>query len=353
MTPDNEADAPDLPKPKILVVDDTPANLVAMRRLLSRVHAELIEASSGNDALAACLDHDFALILLDVNMPEMDGFEVASLLAEEEGSRDTPIIFVTAAYADELHRIQGYNSGAIDYISKPINDIILLSKVRIFLELYENRIRIQSMAEKLFERSRLLDQEITKRESAESQVLHLAMHDPLTGLANRRLLSDRLHGSLERARRRHQPFAVLYIDIDGFKQVNDNHGHKAGDKLLLAISDRLKAGVRALDTVSRLGGDEFALILEEPASASDALLSAERLCSALNQPFELMIDEETARIRVTVGASIGLAMYPDDADDPDLLLQRADDAMYNAKRAGKNRCVMACDSQTDSSSSNE
>ena len=122
--------------PKILVVDDTPANLLVMRRLLAKIEVQLVEAASGAAALSACLDHDFALILLDVNMPEMDGFEVASLLQEEITTRQTPIIFVTAAYGDDLHRLKGYNSGAVDYIAKPINDQILLSKVRVFLDLY-------------------------------------------------------------------------------------------------------------------------------------------------------------------------------------------------------------------------
>ena len=118
---------------KILIVDDTYANLVAMRRLLAHCGAQIVEARSGNEALALCLDHEFALILLDVNMPDMDGFEVAALLGESEQLRDTPIIFVTAAYADDLNRLKGYRSGAVDYIAKPINDAILQSKVRVFL----------------------------------------------------------------------------------------------------------------------------------------------------------------------------------------------------------------------------
>lgn len=348
MTTDNQTDVPAVTTPKILVVDDTPANLVAMRRLLARVDAELIETTSGNDALAACLDHDFAVILLDVNMPEMDGFEVAGLLAEEEGTRNTPIIFVTAAYADDLHRLKGYSAGAVDYIAKPINDTILLSKVRVFLELYNNRSRIQAMAESLYERSRVLQQEIAQRQEAEAQVRHLAMHDALTGLPNRLLLMDRLEGAIERAKRRQQPFGLVFVDIDGFKPVNDTHGHQVGDALLCAIADRLKAGVRALDTVSRLGGDEFALILEEPADANDALHSAERLCEALNQPFDLRPLDSQVSITVRVGGSIGVAMFPSDGETPDDLLRCADQAMYSAKRGGRNRCLLASQVPADS-----
>ncbi len=142
-TIDSPASAPSPPPPpKILIVDDHAPNRLALRRLLAKAGAELIEAGSGNDALAACLDHRFALILLDVNMPEMDGFEVANLLSEDEMSRDTPIIFISAAY-DDLHRLKGYGSGAVDYIAKPVNDVILRSKVAVFLYLYQRKVELQ------------------------------------------------------------------------------------------------------------------------------------------------------------------------------------------------------------------
>jgi len=125
--------------PKILVVDDTPANLVAMRVLLKKVDAQVFEASSGNAALAMTLSHDFALVLLDVQMPEMDGYEVAEFLNNEDNTRNIAVIFVTAVFRDEAHRMKGYDTGAIDYIEKPINSKILLSKVNILLELWVKR----------------------------------------------------------------------------------------------------------------------------------------------------------------------------------------------------------------------
>ena len=137
--PPPEAALPELPAPKILVVDDIPANLVAMRHLLRGLGAEVVEAGSGNAALAATLDHEFALILLDVQMPDIDGFEVASLLADDARTRQTPIIFVTAAHRDDLNRIKGYHHGAVDYIAKPVDDLILRSKVRVFLELHDSK----------------------------------------------------------------------------------------------------------------------------------------------------------------------------------------------------------------------
>lgn len=327
--------------PKILVVDDTAANLVAMRRLLAHSGAQIFEARSGNEALALCLDQHFALILLDVNMPDMDGFEVAALLGETEQLRETPIIFVTAAYANDLHRLKGYRSGAVDYIAKPVNDVILQSKVRVFLELYAARVELQQAMAALSDRNQQLTIEIAERQRVEALVRHQASHDTLTGLPNRMLFHDRLHVAIQRASRHHGQFALACIDIDGFKGVNDEHGHPAGDALLQEIAARLSARLRGNDTVARLGGDEFALILEDIEDPQVALQLCQDLCTTLGRPYMLMISPHPIDVRIS--ASIGLAMHRQDerigADEQ--LIQSADRAMYEAKRGGKNRCMLA------------
>ncbi|MBB5360737.1 diguanylate cyclase (GGDEF)-like protein [Rhodanobacter sp. ANJX3] len=327
--------------PKILVVDDTTANLVAMRRLLARCGAEIFEANSGNAALALCLDHQFALILLDVNMPDMDGFEVAALLGETEQLRETPIIFVTAAYADDLSRLKGYRSGAVDYVAKPINDVILQSKVRVFLELYAARAELEQALTSLSERNQQLTVEIAERKRIEAMVRHQASHDTLTGLPNRMLFHDRLRGSIQRAQRQRGGFALACIDIDGFKNVNDEHGHPAGDVLLQEIAARLQRQLRSNDTVARLGGDEFALILEDIDDPRLAMQLCQSLCDALAEPYAFSIGE--TQITARVGASIGVAPYlhTDRQNADEQLIQAADRAMYEAKRAGKSRCVLA------------
>lgn len=326
---------------KILAVDDTPANLVAMRRLLAGSGAQLFEARSGNEALALCLDHEFALILLDVNMPDMDGFEVAGLLGEAEQLRDTPIIFVTAAYADDLNRLKGYRSGAVDYIAKPINDVILQSKVRVFLELYAARARLQQTLAELAERNQQLIQEVAERELIETMVRHQASHDMLTGLPNRMLFHDRLHLAIQRSNRHHGRFALGCIDIDGFKGVNDEYGHPAGDALLQEIAARLIGHLRGNDTVARLGGDEFALILEDIEGPQQALQLCGKLRTALAEPYLLTVNGRSLEVRI--GASIGIAPYlpGEQADAYEKLIHAADHAMYEAKRGGKNRCVLA------------
>ncbi|MET0330406.1 MAG: diguanylate cyclase [Dyella sp.] len=329
-------------QPKILIVDDMPANLVAMRRLLSGSGAQLLEASSGNEALALCLDHHFALILLDVNMPDMDGFEVAALLGEAEQLRETPIIFVTAAYADDLNRLKGYRFGAVDYIAKPINDVILQSKVRIFLELYSARAHLQIALDELSLRNDQLTLEIAERQRIEAQVRHQATHDMLTGLPNRTLFHERLQAAITGAPQHGTPFALAYVDIDGFKAVNDTHGHPIGDLLLQHIAGRLRMALRPADTVARLGGDEFALIVENTADRDALHLRCQQLVDELAQPYALQWGAHS--LTVSVSASVGVALWPTahggDNDD-EALIHRADNALYQAKRAGKNRCVMA------------
>jgi len=326
-------------RPKILVVDDTHANLVAMRVLLADCGAELLEASSGNQALAMCLDHEFALILLDVNMPDMDGFEVASLLGESGQLQETPIIFVTAAYADDLHRLKGYRFGAVDYIAKPVNDAILQSKVRVFLELYEARAQLRATLDELSERNRQLGIEMAERERVEAQIRHQATHDMLTGLPNRVLFHDRLRTAMQRAPRHGSAFALVLLDIDGFKGVNDQHGHPAGDDLLRAIAGRLNAALRASDTVARLGGDEFALVLEDVSDVDGLLHRCRELGGELAAPYPL--EGRRGPFIAQVSASQGIALWAGDARNDEDLIQAADRALYKAKEDGKNRCVMA------------
>ncbi|GLQ47980.1 diguanylate cyclase response regulator [Dyella lipolytica] len=325
--------------PKILVVDDTRANLVAMRRLLADCGAELVEASSGNEALSLCLDQRFALILLDVNMPDMDGFEVAALLAEAEQLHDTPVIFVTAAYADDLNRLKGYRSGAVDYIAKPINDAILQSKVRVFLELNAARMQLQQAMEELSARNQQLQVEIAERQRIEAKVRHQATHDMLTGLPNRVLFHDRLRAAMQRSTRHDSRFALALVDIDGFKAVNDTYGHPAGDALLQAISSRLSGHVRTNDTVARLGGDEFALIFEDVTGVPPLLERCQEMCRMLAQPYSL--SGQRGDFIAHVSASIGIALWHDGIDSDEQLIQAADRALYEAKEKGKNRCVLS------------
>ncbi|MGZ5008846.1 MAG: diguanylate cyclase domain-containing protein, partial [Methylobacter sp.] len=556
-----------LEKPKILVVDDNLPNLIAMRKLLGRLNCEVLQASSGNEALALCVNYDFALILLDVDMPGMDGYEAARLLKEEPITQQIPIIFVTAAFEDQEHRLLGYKTGAVDYIQKPVDDLVLLSKAAIFLDLYNNRqiarrellrsetLRIASAENEARFREALADapipimlraedgevvllnrmwteltghsiydiptvgdwivkaygedkleqmqaifeqqfaqdnwsamgehdirsaddncltwdirsgplaplpdgrrlaitmavdvtarkrteeemrlaslvfrnssegmtvtdadgtiisinpafsrltgytpdeaigknprilksgrhdlafyqamwrdlnslghwegeiwnrhknggiyaerltintiynedgsahrrvaqfSDITQKKASEELIWQQANFDPLTGLPNRSMFHDRLDQEMKKARRSNSPLALLFLDLDEFKAVNDTLGHDMGDILLKQASQRLRDCVRESDTVARLGGDEFTVILTDLGEQYSAELVAKVILLKLVEPFSL--DGKLVHISV----SIGITLYPEDATTLDELLKNADQAMYAAKDQGRN-----------------
>ena len=174
--------------------------------------------------------------------------------------------------------------------------------------------------------------DISEQKKHQAQVEHIAFHDALTGLPNRLLVSDRLNQALVHADRTEKMLAVCYLDLDGFKPVNDKFGHEAGDKLLIEIAHRMELAVRGNDTVGRLGGDEFVLILNELENEDECQIILQRVIESINEPIEL-----SKQIEVKVGASVGVTIYPNDTDAADILLRHADHAMYQAKRFGRNR----------------
>ena len=173
--------------------------------------------------------------------------------------------------------------------------------------------------------------DITERKAAEQKIVHLAHHDYLTGLPNRALFLDRLEQAIAHARRAGCKVALLFLDLDGFKRVNDELGHDVGDMLLQEVARRLADIVRASDTVARVGGDEFTLILDKVAAQEFASQVAGKIIDALSEPFDM----EGGQCQV--GGSIGISIFPDDSEDPGTLLKQSDEAMYLAKQRGKNR----------------
>jgi diguanylate cyclase (GGDEF)-like protein len=227
----------------------------------------------------------------------------------------------------------------VDYIGKPINDVILQSKVRVFLELYGARMELRQAMDELSLRNRQLHDEIAERQRMEEQIRHQATHDMLTGLPNRMLFHDRLQTAMQRALRHRHRFALVLLDIDGFKKVNDSYGHPAGDALLQAIAARALEHLRGNDTVARLGGDEFALILEDVNDVAMVLERCQQLGRTLAQPYPL--EGQDGRFVARVSASQGIAFWHGDAESDEALIQAADRALYQAKGAGKNRCVLS------------
>mgnify|MGYP000150299121 CR=1 FL=1 len=304
-------------RPKILVIDDIAANLTAIEVLLKPLDADVITATSGNEGLAVALKHnDIALVLLDVNMPDMNGFEVAELLNGIEETANLSIIFLSAQQPSEQNLLQGYESGAVDYILKPINAHILLSKTRIFINIWNMHYN--------------MEQEIERRLIAEREIEYQAMHDPLTQLPNRWHIQDSIKQAIDRAKRQESQLAILFLDLDGFKKINDELGHDAGDAFLKELSTRFKENIRSSDLIARIGGDEFIIVFTDVSDTLSLTNKLIQLIDVASRPAFWHGNEMRA------GASIGVSMFPEHGTEGDLLIKCADNAMYQAKEAGRN-----------------
>jgi len=306
-------------KPKILIVDDRSENLLSLELLLEEINCDVIKASSGNEALLQLSKHQVAMVLLDVQMPEMDGFEAATLMRQNKKTSNIPIIFVTAISKEQNHMFLGYKSGAVDYICKPFDPTIILAKVSIFLELYRYRCVLEETQKELREQKRILER--------------LAITDDLTGLYNRRHLNNILKQEFERCLRYETPLACLMLDLDRFKDINDTYGHTFGDVVLCEFSRRIRYTLRASDIAFRFGGEEVLLLLLPQTDTEGAKQTAEKIrlrCAA-----EPVCDTQHA---VTVTVSIGVASNPQhQAVLHNDLITFADKALYQAKEKGRNR----------------
>ncbi|MDD0977281.1 putative bifunctional diguanylate cyclase/phosphodiesterase [Pseudomonas fontis] len=417
----------------LLVVDDYPENLISMRALLARQDWQVLTASSGTEALSALLEHEVDLVLLDVQMPGMDGFEVARLMRGSQRTRLTPIIFLTANEQTQAAMLKGYASGAVDYLFKPFDPQILKPKIQALLEQQRNRRALQQLSRDLEAArafnasvlenaaegilvvgedgsirfanpaiSRLLEAPVEAlqgtdllgfvqspgatlwRESAfyqaylersiyrlhdavlrtasgralpvtlscaalpgeqhamvvtvldmsvvrnlHQQLEYQAVTDPLTGLLNRRGFYQAAESSLLRSEHSQKSQALMYLDLDGFKRVNDSLGHEAGDRVLHWVADQLKECLGAHGILGRMGGDEFTALLDTLEHPEHAARFAERLIERMS------ICQQIDGLDITLGVSIGIATYPDCGAHIDSLLRAADTAMYAAKQAGR------------------
>jgi len=297
----------DIHKAGILIVDDQEANVQLLEQMLKG--AGYLSLSSTMNPQAVCemhREHHYDLILLDLEMPGMDGFQVMEGLKEIENEAYLPVLAVTV---EPGHKLRALKSGAKDFVSKPFEIDEVLMRVRNLLEV------------------RLLHEGARQHGKA---LEALALNDPLTGLANRRLLSDRMAMALIHARREESAMAVLYLDLDGFKKINDTLGHGAGDLLLKEVARRLIKTVREEDTVARMGGDEFVIALWHVTGTDYAVSVAQRAVEAVSRPYCL----EGNSFSITT--SVGVSIYPDHGEDAETLMESADQALYEAKRAGKN-----------------
>lgn len=415
---------------KILAIDDMPTNLALLGMALQDEYQIQI-ANSGLKGLELAIENPPDLILLDIMMPDVDGFETCRRIKAIPQLRDIPIIFVTALNEFQAET-QGLSLGAADYLTKPINIEVARLRIRNLLEREqlrrelqcreaeqrlaasvfahthdsvvitnaENRIidvneaftRItgysreevlgknpsilksgrqsdvfyQSMWQSLHDHNHWngeiwnrnkagevyaaltsisavrdeqgsvhhyigLSADITSLKKHEFDLERIAHFDALTGVPNRLLLADRLTQAIARTKRANNRMSLCYLDLDGFKPVNDEFGHHVGDQLLIEVTERIKDCLRAGDTVARIGGDEFIILLLDLNETWECRVVLERMLKKISAPFTIN------QHPISVSASLGFTFYPDDSVDADTLIRHADQAMYSAKQSGKNR----------------
>ncbi len=309
-------------KATILVIDDTPANLVVIVRYLEAAAYRVVVAQDAEEGIQRADYVRPDLILMDVLMPGMNGFEACKKLKANEKTRNIPILFMTAL-SETNDKITAYKVGGVDYITKPFQSEELIARVNTHLTLH-------AMQQLLETRNRQLQKKMDQQHRYQNDLKHQASHDTLTGLPNRTLFNDRLSHAVSKAERNQSSLAVLFIDLDKFKLINDTLGHSVGDDLLRSMAKRLEDCVRKSDTLARLGGDEFVVLVENLQDETVLAQLIQRFAATLEQAFLLSGEE------YTLSCSIGVCIYPQDGEDAETLLKHADIAMYHAKDAGRN-----------------
>jgi diguanylate cyclase len=285
----------------VLLVEDNRGDARLVQELLKEADNGRFAVSHVErlaDARERLMETGVGCVLLDLSLPDASRLE--ALMQLRAAAPDVPIV-ILSGLQDELLAVKAVQEGAQDYLVKG---------------------RVDGHA---------IGRSITyavERKHAEMELSHQAMHDPLTGLPNRTLFMDRLKHAVMRAKRHHTVMGVMFLDLDGFKPINDTYGHEVGDRLLVALAGRLQEGLRASDTAARFGGDEFMILCEDVAGQQDVVGIAERVLDSVAEPF--VIDDE----RLSVEASMGIAITDGKGDTAESLIRNADAAMYGAKQQG-------------------
>lgn len=328
----------------VLIVDDSNYNLYALEEILSSDDINILKASSGNEALNCMLEKDIAIVLLDIQMPDMNGFEVAEIMRSYEKTRNIPIIFITGINKEEDYIFRGYECGAVDYIYKPIKNEILKSKVKVFINLHNQKQIIANQNFILKDKVEELNKIKKKLETANEKLWEMANMDGLTTIPNRRSFDIKLPEEVKRMKRERKPLSLMMVDIDYFKKYNDHYGHIKGDDVLKDVANMLdKAVKRPGDFVGRYGGEEFVVLLPDTN-----LEGAKHISIRIMQELHAMkIEHKKSEISKFISVSIGISVLnPDDKKTtPQQLVNKADIALYIAKNKGRNRIEVHEDSK--------
>jgi diguanylate cyclase (GGDEF)-like protein len=314
----------------ILIVDDVASKRLALRAVLAPLGVSIVEADSGVAALRCVTAQDFAVILLDVCMPITDGFETAALIRQRRQSEMTPIIFITAFRSDEIEHADLYAEGAVDFIFAPIPPEQIQAKVAVFANLFVQ-------AEDLAEKAREVAEQRTELERLNVELTELARRDSLTGLGNRRALTEDLMLLEARVHRYGHRYCMALLDVDLFKLFNDMYGHQPGDEALKIVATELMRQVRSGDALYRYGGEEFLCILPEQ-SIESGTTAVERMRIDIESLAITHSDSPFGVLTISAGLAV---LDPGNATHADQVLKAADDALYRAKQLGRNRVEQA------------
>jgi diguanylate cyclase (GGDEF)-like protein len=331
-------------RPRLLIVDDISDNRTILTRRFQRRGFEVVEADSGLAAIELISRESFDLVLLDVMMPGIDGIETLKRIRGQQAA--LPVIMVTAK-SESSNIVDALELGANDYVTKPVDFAVALARVntQISRKRAEQQVvaaneelrranedlerRVEERTSRLIDANQRLKVEIADREELQAKSQYLAYHDSLTGLGNRLLFKEHLEEALSDVLVTPHPVAVLFLDLDGFKSVNDTLGHSVGDLLLKSVAIKLRDILQPTDRIARLGGDEFAILQMSTVQPGSSITLAEEILAIVGQPFD--IDGHD----LTVGASIGIALGHPGETDAENILKCADLAMYSAKSDGR------------------
>lgn len=324
----------------ILVVNDNPELLELTGQLLGKAGYRICTATDGQEGFQVARHESPQIVISDVSMPRTDGIELCRLIRADENLRQTPILLVSAVRVDSISAVEGLQAGADDYLEVPYDPVRLIAKVARLLErrLAEAELErcVRERTVQLEDAYRELEREIIERRRAEEA----AYYDTLTGLPNRMLFQERLPHALALAERSEQRLAVILLDLDRFKTINETLGHAVGDRLLHDVAERLTGCVRRSDTVARFAGDEFALLLMQITRTEDVARIAQRTEDAVEVAQSILRVLEppfvSGQHELYLTASIGIGLYPDDGGDSQTLLKNAGSALYRAKEQGGN-----------------
>jgi two-component system cell cycle response regulator len=301
--------APDILGANILIVDDHEPNVSLLKQLLSEAgYTRVSSTMNSQEVCALHRENPYDLIVLDLQMPGLDGFQVMEALKTNESDSYLPVIVITAQPG---HKLRALQAGAKDFVSKPFDLAEVKTRVH-------NMLEVRLLYKKLGNYTKELEQK--------------ALYDSMTGLPNRGLFDDRLAHAIALATRHAWTLAVMFLDLDRFKCINDTHGHAVGDGVLKEVAKRLLQHARDEDTVCRNGGDEFLYVLMNPRGDENIRRIADSLVKTIGQPIDM------GELQPAIKASIGIAVYPDHGATGEQLIRNADTAMYRAK-ARTNGCA--------------